>query len=180
MPLDRPELEAELERAIAKYADPRDSGHSHALTAQVMAAVEARRRKRRWWLGIAVAVPVLGCMLVATFLYKDRTELRHQAASTVSVAPSPRTVIAPRTSSPPMLKAVRRQTTHHQARQLPRLDQFPTPSSPTEQEQLLIQLVAHAPPSTQQLVANARTQPSLPLHIAELSIPYLDSDNQPQ
>jgi len=179
MPLDTPDFEAELERAITTYADPRD-GHPQTLTARVMGAVEAQNRKRRRWLGIAVAVPVLGCLLVAALLYKGRPEIRHQAADNASVASTPSPVIASRASSPPKLEVVRRQTSHPKPRQLPKLDQFPTPSAPTEQEQVLMQFIAHASPSTQQLVAKARTQPDESLRITELSIPYLDSGTQLQ
>ena len=179
MPLDTPEFEAELERAIGTYADPRDSGHPQALTARVMAEVERRRRKGRWWLGIAVAVPVLGCLLVAALLYKGRPEIQRQVANNVPVATTPKPVIAPNASSPTKLEVAQRGLTHT-TRQLPKLDQFPSPLAPTEQEQLLMQFTAHASPKNQQLVAKARTQPNEPLHIADLSIPYLDSGTQRQ
>lgn len=178
MPLDTPEFEAEVEQAIATYADPRDGGHPPALTARVMAAVEARRRKHRWWLGIAVAVPMLSCLIAALF-YRQQAETRPQVANNPSVASSPTPVVVPRQSSAPKLEVAQHGTSHHKPRELPKLDQFPTPSAPTEQEQLLMQFTAHAPPKAQQLVAKARTQLDEPLHIAELSIPYLDSDTQP-
>jgi hypothetical protein len=180
MPLDTPDFEAELERAIATYADPHDSGHPKALTALVMCMIEARRRKKRWWLSIAVAVPVLGCLLIAALPYREHLEIRYRTAVHMPVASIANRVVTPKASSPPNLEVVRRQTTHHQAPQLPKLDQFPTPSAPTEQEQVLMQFIAHASPNTQELVAKARTQPNESLHIAELRIPYLDSNTKPQ
>jgi hypothetical protein len=63
---------------------------------------------------------------------------------------------------------------------LPKLDQFPAPVVLTEQERLLVQFIAHAPPSTQQLVAKAQKQSDEPLRIAELNIPFLASSTQPQ
>lgn len=179
MPLDTPDFEAELERAIAKYADPIDAGHPQVLMAHIMAAVEARRRKRRWWLGIAVAVPVLSCLLVA-ILYMKRSETRPHAANNASVASVYSPAIAPRTLPSPRLEVARHETARHIPRQLPKLAQFPSPSAPTEQEQQLMQFIAHASPHTQQLVAQARTQSDKALHIAELSIPYLDSGTKPQ
>lgn len=179
MPLDTPDFEAELERAIAMYADPSDAGHPQVLMAHIMAAVEARRWKRRWWLGIAVAVPMLSCLLIA-ILYIEQSETRPHAANSASLAPIYSPVIAPRTLPSPRLEVARHETARHIPRQLPKLDQFPSPSAPTEQEQQLMQFIAHASPYTQQLVAKARMQPDKALHIAELSIPYLDSGTKPQ
>jgi hypothetical protein len=178
MPHDAPDFETEFERAVATYADPSDGGYPQALTARVMAVVDAQRRRRRWWLGISVAVPALACLLVAALLYLRRPELQHQDRA--SIASTPASATAPETPLPAKPEVARSETVHRRPRPLPKLDQFPAPTPLTEQERLLVQFVSHAPPSTQQLVAKAQKQSDQPLHIADLSIPFLDSSTQPQ
>lgn len=179
---DASDFETEFERALAAYADPGDAGSPQVLAARVMAAVEMRRRKRRRWLATSIAVPALVCLLVAALLHLRQAEPQHRK---IEIASGPSTTQSgaaiPKTDVPAKahVEAARNRVVRSVPRQLPKLDQFPAPTALTEQEQRLVQFVTYAPPNMQQLVAKAQNQPDKPLHIAELSIPYLDSNTQP-
>ena len=180
MPQSESDFETEFERALGSYADPGDAGHSQLLAARVMAAVETLRRRLRWRLAFSIAVPALACLLVAALLYFERAE--PPATETASIPPSAQSVAAiPKTDVPAKVhvEAARGRAIRSVPRQLPKLDQFPAPRALTEQEQVLVQFVTYAPPKTQQLVAKAQKEPDKPLRIAELGIPYIDSNTQP-
>ena len=182
MPQNESDFESEFELALAAYADPGDAGYPQTLTMRVMAAVEMRRRKLRWWLAFSIAVPVLVCLLVAALLHLRRAEPQHQETEIASIPSTTQSVAAiPKTdvTAKVHVEAIRNRTVRSVPRQLPRLDQFPAPTALTEQEQVLVQFVTYAPPKTQQLVAKAQKEPDKPLRIAELGIPYLDSTTQP-
>ncbi|MGC1297581.1 MAG: hypothetical protein WA869_21325 [Alloacidobacterium sp.] len=175
------DFETEFEQALAAYADPGDAGHPQVLTARIVAEMHARQRRRRQWLTLIVAVPALVWLLIVA-LRVSRHEPRHPAveiASTPSIAPAGTAVPKAPVVGKPYLETARHAAVRGTPCPLPKLDQFPASTALTEQEQSLVQFVAHAPPNTQQLVANARKQPDEPLRIADLSIPYLDSTTQP-
>lgn len=181
MQQDASDFETKFERAVAAYADPDDAGHAEVLAARIVAEMHARQRRRRWWLSLTVAVPALACLLIVA-LHFSRHEPRHPAAeiaSTPSITPAVTAFPKATAADKPHLETVRRQAVRSMPRPLPKLDQFPAPTALTEQEQFLLQFVAHAPPNTQQLVAKAQKPHDEPLRIAELSIPYLDSTTQP-
>jgi hypothetical protein len=167
---DVSDFENEFEYALATYADPTDAGYPQALTARVMAAIGARRRKRQWLLGVSIAAPGLACLLIAISLYLPRHEPQQQAANLASVPAVLPPAIAPTVPSHPKLETARHEIVRNAPRQLPKLDQFPAPAPMTEQEQLLMQFVGHTPASTQQTIAKAQTQSEEPLRIAELAI----------
>jgi hypothetical protein len=180
-----PEFDAEFEQALATYADPADAGHPQILTARVLAAVENRQRQRRLFFGFAVAVPALACFMLAAFLLHHTSAPPHEMAHVASrpVLPAP---VLPSAQPTPVVKnetrhSIRSATaaTHSsQPKQLPKLDQFPAPSPLTEQEQMLISFATQTPTHTQQSVAKAQQQTGKPLHIAELSIPPIESSVQ--
>jgi hypothetical protein len=181
MQQDASDFETKFERALAAYADPDDAGHAQVLAARIVAEVHARQRRRRWRLSLTVAVPALACLLIVA-LHFSRHESRHPAveiASTPSITPAVTAFPKAATADKPHLETTRHPAVRSAPRQLPKLDQFPAPTALTEQEQFLLQFVAHAPPNTQQLVAKAQKPHDEPLRIAELSIPYLDSTTQP-
>ena len=181
MPQSTADFEREFERALAAYADPNDAGYPQVLAARVMAEVRMRQRKRRLWLGISAAAPLLGCMLVAAVLYFGRSEPQHREAKVVSIPAIPHAERAP---EPPAYakarpKLVRGARAPNARPRLPKLDQFPAPAPMSEQEKLLVQFVRRTPPSTQRFVVKMQEQSDEPLRIAELSIPDLDSKTQP-
>lgn len=179
------EFDAELEQALATYADPADAGHPPILTARVLAAVETRQQQRRLFFGFAVAVPALACLILAAFLLRHTSatprEMAHIASRPALSAP-----VLPSTQPTPVVENKTRHslrpataaTRSSQPKQLPKLDQFPAPSPLTEQEQMLISFTTQTPPHAQQSVAKAQQQTGKPLHIAELSIPPIESSVQ--
>jgi len=182
MQQDASDFETKFEQALAAYADPGDAGHAEVLVARIVAEMHAHQRRRRWWLSLATATPAFACLLIVA-LHFSRHESRHPAAeiaSIPSITPTVTTFPKAATADKPHLETARHPAVRSTPRQLPKLDQFPAPTPLTEQERLLVQFVSHAPPSTQQLVAKAQKQSDQPLHIADLSIPFLDSSTQPQ
>ncbi|HTZ90465.1 MAG TPA: hypothetical protein VMA71_08990 [Alloacidobacterium sp.] len=176
-----PEFEAKLAQAVASYADPADAGHAQVLTARVLSAIGRKQRPQRWGLRFVLGTATLACVLLIVFLTQRQPRPVNQSAR----APLPASVLAlpsaPASAASSKvhiqrfhLAAVRDRTKH-----LPKLDQFPAPAPMTEQEKLLIQFVAHAPPSTQQLIAKTQKESDESLRIAKLTIPDLNSSNQP-
>lgn len=104
-----------------------------------------------------------------------KIEIASGPPTTQSVGALPKTAVTAKVH----VETARNRVARSTPRQLPKLDQFPAPTALTEQEQVLVRFVTYAPPKTQQLVAKAQTEPDKPLHIAELGIPYLDSNTQP-
>jgi hypothetical protein len=183
MPQNVSDFEEEFERALATYADPSDAGHPRVLAARVTTAIDTQRQRRRRWMGISVAVPGLVCLLVVALVHIRRpVEPAHRAAGLTAIPSLPRSMTVPSMAAPtakPHMEAARHEIVRNEPRRLPKLDQFPATTPATEQERLLVQFFAYAPPSTQQLVARAQRQSDEPLRIAELHIPFLDSGTQP-
>lgn len=184
MPLSPSDFEDEFERAVAAYADPGDAGYPKVLAARVVVEINARRRKRRWWLGVAVTLPALACLLVVGLLHWRRSEPQHRTVEVASVpltAPSvtaaPKAALSGRTHMNG--GGMRRTIMQNRRQQLPKLDQFLAPTAPTEQERQLMEFAAQASPDTQKLIAQVQKEPDTPLRITELKIPFLDSSTQP-
>jgi outer membrane biosynthesis protein TonB len=175
-----PDFENEFERAIATYADPGDAGYRQALATRVLAAVNARRRKRHWLLRFAIAVPAFGCLLIVALLHFVRSEPQHQVADVVAISLLPHPATVPPAPSPTKPDMARNEITRHRPHQLPKRAQFPTPAPMTEQERLLVQFATHAPPTMQKQIAKTQQESDAPLGIAELTIPKLDSNSQPK
>ena len=180
MPNDVSDFENEIEKALATYADPADAGHPQALTTRVLAAIDARRRKRQWWLGVSMAFPVLACLLVAAAIYLPQLEPQHRTTSLALFPAPPPPATAPALLPQPKLQQVRNVIVRNTPRRLPKLDQFPAPAPMTEQEQLLMRFVGQAPASTKQTIAKTQKQSDEPLRIAELAIPYIDPKTKSQ
>ncbi len=178
MPQDMFDFEAEFERAVATYVDPVDEENPQLLAARIIAMSTARQRKKRWLIGISIAVPAVTCLLVMTLLHFPQPDSQPRAVSPTSIpAISPSTVasgIKPPVAKP-LLKAARREIGRNEPRRLPKLDQFPAPTPMTEQEQLLIQFATQAPRNTQRSIAKTQKQLHEPLSIAKLVIPRLDT-----
>ena len=176
MPQNDSEFDGKLEQALAAYADPVDAGHPQMLTARVLAAVEDRRRKRRWWLGFGIAAPALACLLLIAISVLRRPEPVLRLTETAMVPASAPAVHAPVVARPRMERVrglvVRSQTP-------PKLDQFPAPAPLTEQERLLVNLADHTSPEIQQDLVQAQQQAGMPLHIAELNITPLNATTNP-
>lgn len=171
------ELDMKFEQALASYADPSSAGDSRTLTMLVLAVIEKKRQRQRqrWWLGLAFATPALACVVLIVLLAQPRFRPKIQAvpifhpafpAASLTEAPHDERVYLP--------------ARHSRARNLVKLDRFPTPAPLTEQERLLVQFAERTSLNTQQQIAEARKKSAVPLHIAELTIPKLDSTNQPK
>jgi hypothetical protein len=172
------DFEEKFEQALAAYADPGDAGSPQMLTARVLAAVEDRRRKRRWWFGFGIAAPALACLLLIAIALLRQPEPALRPAVTAMVPSSAPAVHTPVIARPRM-ERVRGQAASSQTRTLPKLDQFPAPAPLTEQERLLVNLAAHTSPEIQQDLVQAQQQAGMPLHIAELNIAPLNATTNP-
>jgi hypothetical protein len=178
MPQNGSDFEEKFEQALAAYADPGDAGHSHMLTTRVLAAVEDRRRKRRWWLGFGIAAPALACLLLMAIAVLRQPEHALRPAVTAMVPTSAPAMQAPVVARPRM-ERVHGPAARSQRRALPKLDQFPAPAPLTEQERLLVNLAAHTSPETLQDLVQTQQQAGIPLHIAELNIAPLNATIKP-
>lgn len=178
MPQNDSDFEEKFEQALAAYADPGDAGHQQMLTARVLAAVEDRRKKRRWWFGFGIAAPALACLLLIAIAVLRQPEHALRPVVTAVVPASAPAVQAP-AAARPRLERVRGPAVRRQTRTLPKLDQFPAPAPLTEQERLLVNLAAHTSPEIQQDLVQAQQKAGMPLHIAELNIAPLNETIKP-
>ncbi|HYK34961.1 hypothetical protein [Alloacidobacterium sp.] len=174
------ELDAKFEQALTSYADPAKAGDPQALTRRVLVALE-ERRQHYWWVRLTIAAPALACLLLVAFL----TQRQHQSANqtttrAVQVPATPPILPSASTAEVSHVEQVHVTAARHAQKHLPKLDQFPTPTPLTEQEQLLIQFSGQAPTSTKQQIAKTQKESDAPLRIADLTIPKLDSNTQPQ
>lgn len=178
------EFDEKFEQALATYADPADAGRDRLLAVRVLAALEAKQRKRHWLYRWTLAASAMVCLLLACLLVLHSRRLGQTRAQ---VSPSP--VVTPiLPSAPPTTETmsthkhsnyVRATMSHRERNSLPRLDQFPSPSPLTEQEYLLRDFAAHAAPEAQRSMAKTQEQMNEPLRITELDIPSLDSQIEP-
>jgi hypothetical protein len=180
---DRDEIDRQLDRALATYADPEANPH---LAAQILAAITPavpRRRWRPWAIAIpSIAIPALAALLLAMFLPLRRAH-EHSPLSTTAAAPhipgpitqpQPHTVAA---SQPPQTAAkVRRAPIQPPVvdASLPKQEVFPAPTPLTPQEQALAALATRNPGNISQAVAEAQKQPIEPLEIAAIQIQPLN------
>lgn len=169
------ELDMKFEQALASYADPSSASDSRTLTMLVLALIKKKRQRRRWWLGLAFATPALACVVLIVLLAQPRFQLKIPATPIFHPA-----FPAASLTEAPHVERVYLPARHRKARNLVKLDRFPTPAPLTEQERLLVQFAERASLNTQQQITEARKKSAVPLHIAELTIPKLDSTNQPK
>ena len=176
MPDGEFDFEHVLDEALATYADPQEAGQPRLLTAHVLAAVEARQRKRRLWWSLAVAMPVAACLLLAALILQPGRNISHP-----QIAYQPATPVAqvklPRETPQAV---VRPQRVHEPVRvaalpaRNPKLAHFPTPQPLSEQERLLIAFATQVPPSEQEEVIKAQQEAEKPLHISQMEIAPID------
>jgi hypothetical protein len=179
-----PDFDRELEHALAAYADPCDAGQPHVLTHRVIARVEKAQKQRRWKLAFIFVIPEFALLLlwIVFLLPHHPKSMPAEIGNNTSAAVTPPTVAAVRPSiltpghvPPPHTHAV---SAEQKRTPLPKLDQFPAPAPPTEQEKLLMAFSESVPADAQQSIAELQPEPK-PLRIAELKIPAIDSGTPP-
>jgi hypothetical protein len=190
--LEREDLDLQLDRALATYADPEANPH---LAAHILAAIAPGRPavpRRRWrpW-AIALAIPALAALLLAMFLPLRRAHEPHPK-STTAAAPhipgpiTPGPMAPPHTvanSQPPQTAAKARRAPIQPPAvdaSLPKQEIFPTPTPLTPQEQALADLANRNPGSVSQSVSKAEKQPVEPLEIAAIQIQPLNPPGKGQ
>jgi hypothetical protein len=183
------DLDETFEQALASYADPLDMGQPEVLTSRVLATLEsARRRRRRWKVAFMVAMPEFALIVVwMAFLLPHRRQHvdSTQQTGALSRPPAASAPIPQAVASGDAPAVPHAQTTHtatlirKRPKLFPKLDQFPTPTPPSEQEQLLANFVRYTPVRQQQTLLQTQKQTQEPLHIADLSIAPIDLNTQP-
>lgn len=177
------EFDEKFEHALSTYADLADAGHDRLLAARVLAAIEAKQRKRPWLYGWTIAASAMVCLLLAFLLVLHP----RRAGQAAHVSPSPVVIPLSPSASPATQTLslhkhsnyVRAAISHREHDKLPKLDEFPSPAPLTDQEYLLKDFAAHADTETQRSMAKTQEQLDEPLGITELDIPSLDSQIEP-
>jgi hypothetical protein len=182
---DRDEIDRQLDRALATYADPEANPH---LAAHILAAIAPaspavpRRRWKPWAIAIpSIAIPAFAALLLAVFLPQRRAHEPHPLSTTAAaphipgpIAPTqPQPVAA---SHPPQTAAKARRApiqTPVEDASLPKQEIFPTPTPLTPQEQALAALASN-PGNVSRSVAAAQKQSVEPLEIAAIRIKPLN------
>ena len=195
--LEKDDLDRQLDRALATYADPEANHH---LAAHILVAIAPgrpavpRRRWLPWAIAIpSIAIPALAALLLATFLPLRRAH-EHPPLSTTAATPHIPGPITPSLidhTQPYAVAASHLPQTAAKARRapiqppavaasLPRQEVFPTPTPLTPQEQALAALATHNPGNISQSVAEAQKQPVEPLEIAAIRIKPLNPPDKGQ
>jgi hypothetical protein len=132
---------------------------------------------------IVIAFETLSLLLIALLIVPGQLRDRPQTAIIAStpvenrVLPSisPTTTVLPTPSHTKQVRAVAQQKLNEP----PKLDQFPSPTPLSEQEQLVVAFSHYASPDQQQSIAETKIEPDKPLEIADVSIQLLNPDIQP-
>lgn len=183
---DRDDLDLQLDKALATYADPEASPH---LAAHILAAIAPARPAvpHRRWQPWAIAIPAFAALLLAMFLPLRRSH-EHQPPSPAAAAPHIPGPIAP---PPHPVAASHLPQTAAKARRapiqspvvdasLPKQEVFPMPTPLTPQEQALVALATRNPGNVSQSVSKAEKQPVAPLEIAAIQIKPLNPPGKGQ
>jgi hypothetical protein len=186
------DLDQLLDAALESYATPAEAEDSHTLAIGVIASVRhAESQRRQWRWGFAVGLPALAALLIAAVLF---TGSPHTPTAPVA-RKSPAVVTLPDAINPavariPVLpqvslhkelrKEVARLTRTPQTvpvqRNLPKLEQFPSPQPLSPQEALLEKFARSSAPAEKAAIVKAQQAPTQPLEIAEIQIKPLSSD----
>ncbi|MBW4025809.1 MAG: hypothetical protein HIU93_00250 [Acidobacteria bacterium] len=181
------ELDRQIEAALTTYAEPAEGIDEQLLAQRTLAFLRASAKPHRRWRWMALAAPAFACMLLLAALLAHRPAKPIPPPATMALAPvlpakPVETATAPqnRPQEGRLQRVSLRAVPLRRAERLPRLQQFPTATPPTQQELLLAAFVKIAPRSTVLAIAEAQHQPIRPIEISGLKISplYPESLNQ--
>jgi len=158
-----------LDAALAQYGG---SEPLHGMEERVLARLRQPAPQRAWWMWVAAAAAAMA--IVAGVVVMTRPAEQKAAPGVAQQAQPPATMprqSAPPASAPQHARSVAPHTASVQAAQvekLPRLDVFPTPEPPSQQELLLVRYVRGTPPA--EVLAQISRKP-LAFHEDPLSAP---------
>ena len=177
---ERDELDTLIDSALSAYAEPRP-GLERRMLARISGEVGRSSRRRRFLL--ALAAPVVACLLLFSYLFvkAPHSQPGHMAytpaqPSAAHVARTPVHEPAPKLLS----TTSGRRANHHKERvpqntiPRPKLDIFPTPHPLNPGEQALTSFAAQAPEADRKAFIEAQQQADAPLHIAAIHIKPLE------
>jgi hypothetical protein len=178
---DDRDLDAQLDRALASYADEEPDP---ALRTRILArAAEATPRPKRFWL-LAPAATCAAAVLIALLLHPPTRSPRLAPAAQPAIASAPELTApapaAPRQTVHPHAVLAARPTRRSARSAIPRTGSFPSPSPLTAEESILLNFAASHPEQARQVLTSAAadrapldTKPLSiePIHIAALSEP---------
>jgi hypothetical protein len=162
------ELDAELNEALHRYADPAEDIRPADLAARVVAASKEQRANGWTWY-LRGPAPVLACLLifvVVAISYQRHTGSRGAARNPIPLRTTPARRLHSLTSETAAAQ-VHSHVIRAKAFRPPKLDQFPQPRPLSEQERLMLTFVSTAAPEEQRVVAQAGAAPQF-MQVAEL------------
>ena len=181
---ERDELDTLIDSALSTYAEPRP-GLEQRMLARISGEVGRSTRRRRFLL--ALAAPVVACLLLFAYLFvKSPHSQPGQMAYTPAEASPAHVETAPvHEPAPKSLSAAPdRRVSYHNHRvpqntiPRPKLDIFPTPQPLDPGEEALTRFAAQAPEAERKAFVEAQQQADAPLHIAAIHIQPLESPDE--
>jgi hypothetical protein len=196
------DLDRMIDSALASYGDLADRDAVDPLEDRVLRGVvrrvnsEDRRRRLARWLTWTAALATAACIAALLALHPRQapnfgTIARSTHSPEMPTQKQPPAIATARQpyNPPPVVRAGRpgvdRRLKHAaepgrqpvQSEPLPKLDVFPAPYSPTEEEAALSFFIQHAPASEVQELLASRARLEAPVTINELEIPPIASLN---
>ena len=187
---ERDKIDQLIDSALASYAEPR-AGLEQRMLARV--ATDAGRPSRRGWLLMAIAVPVLGALMLMIYLVPraphaqppsqiastsagpSATSSKEHSAGRVVTEPAPRVVQS--SGSSHRIRHGDRDVDEHTNNAVPRPKEniFPRPQPMTAEEQALTRFAAEASESDRKALIEAQRRVDEPLNISAINIAPLPS-----
>lgn len=179
------DLDLLLDSALKTYAE---SEARPSLEKRILAriAAEPSVAPRTRWLPWAIALAA--CLLLFVLFMSHQHREPNQTALTPSAPSSPLAAL-PAAPHPAQVHNARTHSPLHSAQPiqladrnvpLPKLDVFPTPQPLNAQERTLVVIATQTPVPLRKALVDAQSQPDAPLHIAEISIPPIEPNDQVQ
>lgn len=188
------DLDRLLDAALVSYAAPAEAENTRTLATGVMTSVRhADLHRRQWRWGFAAAIPALSALLIAAMLFRGAS---HTPADSLSHT-SPAVVAQPRAANPnaAQIRVLPQISPHNEShreiarltrvpqtvpvqRNLPKLEQFPSPHTLSPQEALLEKFARTSAPAEKAAVVAAQQNPTQPLEIAAIRITPLTLDKE--
>ena len=188
------DLDRLLDAALLSYAAPAEAEDTRTLTAGVMASVrDAESHRRQWRWGFAAGIPALSALLVAAVLFRGAPHTPADSRSHTSLAAAVQPQAAQPALAPvPVLPQISLHEESHREvarltrtpqtvlvqRNLPKLEQFPSPHPLSLQEALLEGFARTSVPAEKAAIIQAQRNSTQPLEIAAIRITPLNLDTE--
>ncbi len=173
------ELDRQIEAALTTYAEPAEGIDEQLLTMRTMASIRASGKPRRGWLWAMFAVPTLACLLVLAFTFQKPVRRLQPYSARLAAPMNPaqdirRPLPVANHSTRHRVASAGRQTPIHAKRQMPKLDQFPSPKPATATEIALLDFAENSTAAEKQAALFARQKTTEAVTIADIRIPPLN------